>query len=226
MAAAHPHPRVTPDAEDACCDSLLRKKRPEWSPASFRKRLPSQERTDENLILQRLVCIPKILKNRKARKPAAKAVGFRVVIAQGRGQATKRITIMPRQAMKTLLNMSSGQYFFGQLATPRRRPMYWIWGGHQNEGWRENRHVMGVELAGSGQAGGNADTGTAGEPRGEKHRDGLARKVEGAHHAAAGVAEELHDAEEIQHVREHEGHQHVRQQAVETDVETLCAGRR
>ena len=29
--------------------------------------------------------------------------------------------------MKTLLNMSSGQYFFGQLATPRRRPMYWIW---------------------------------------------------------------------------------------------------
>ncbi|KXT30702.1 hypothetical protein HMPREF3036_02352 [Sutterella sp. KLE1602] len=26
MAAAHPHPRVTPDAEDACCDSLLRKK--------------------------------------------------------------------------------------------------------------------------------------------------------------------------------------------------------
>ena len=81
---------------------------------------------------------------------------------------------------------------------------------------------MGVELAGSGQAGGNADTGAAGEPRGEKHRDGLARKVEGAHHAAAGVAEELHDAEEIQHVREHEGHQHVRQQAVETDVETLA----
>ena len=78
MAAAHPHPRVTPDAEDACCDSLLRKKARMvsgfFSPrGSHRKRGPTK-----NLILQRLVCIPKILKNRKARKPAAQAGRLRI----------------------------------------------------------------------------------------------------------------------------------------------------
>ncbi len=41
-----------------------------------------------------------------------------------RHQAKKRIRSIPRHAIRTLLSMSTGQYFLGTSATPRRRPMY------------------------------------------------------------------------------------------------------
>ena len=60
------------------------------------------------------------------KKPADEAAGYQIDRVLIRDQATKRMMTMPMQAMSTLLNMRSGQYFFGQFATPRRRPMYWI----------------------------------------------------------------------------------------------------
>ena len=82
---------------------------------------------------------------------------------------------------------------------------------------------MGVQGTVRRKSGSDADTGTAGEPRGAEHENCLARQTEDGHKAAAGIADPIHHAEDSQHVGEHERHQHVRDQVEDAEIPALAA---
>ena len=93
---------------------------------------------------------------------------------------------MPMEAIRMLLNISSGQYFLGTSVGNTEKSAHVLnLGSHQEEGRRKNGDVMCIKGAAGEQAGCNTDPGPAGEPSGAQNGNGLTGKIKDAHDRAA-----------------------------------------
>ena len=81
------------------------------------------------------------------------------------------------EAIKMLLNMSIGQYFFRNVGNTEEATHVLNLRSHQEECRREDCDVMCIECAAGKQAGCNTDACAAGQPSCAKNGNSLAGKI-------------------------------------------------